>query len=554
MGLKFGTINNMTVKNEIQKTLEEITGCVNPNVEFSSNQQFGDYTTNVCLVNKELDIDQIIKKINILNTKFTVEKKGRFINFWLKKDMLIDNLIQIDSQNESYGKSEIGKNKTVVIDYSSPNIAKPFGIGHLRSTVIGQALYNLYAFCGYKVIGDNHLGDWGTQFGKLLYMIDKTQTKDLSIENLEKLYVKFHELVVLDESLEEKAREWFKKLEDGDSEARKLWKQCVDISLKEFQKIYDLLEVKIDTANGESFYEDEMKIMLADSKITKYLEKGEDGKSKVINLEKLGIKTPLMFLKSDGATTYATRDMATLQYRQKKYNPELVIYEVGAEQKLYFEQIFAAAKLLEIVNEKMDLVHTAHGLYLASDGKKFSTRKGKTIKLIEVLDEAVKRAKKLGNSDIKVAKQVGIGAIKYFDLMHGVTSNVVFDWEKVMNMEGNSGPYLQYTVARINSVITKALNFKFNQTTKTTLVDEELMLLRKLAQFQGVVMAATKNYSPNILCNYLYELASMFNTFYNKCKIIDGENEQFRLLLTKGTGQVLKNGLKLLGIDSPQSM
>ena len=532
-------------KDKIKKVLEDATGVKNPQVEFAADEKFGDYSSNVAMQNSKLNIDEVIEIINSQNLSFTAEKVGRFINFWLKKDILIDNLISKDV--------EIKKNNlTVIIDYSSPNIAKPFGIGHLRSTVIGQAIYNLYKYLGYTVIGDNHLGDWGTQFGKLLYMIDITKTSDLSIDNLEKLYVEFHAEAEINSALEDEARKWFKKLEDNDVTARTLWKQCINISLNEFQKIYDLLGVKIDNSYGESFYELEMKEMLANSKITKHLEEGENG-SKIINLP--NIKTPLMFLKSDGATTYATRDLATLQFRHDKFKPDIIIYEVGAEQKLHFEQVFAAAKLLKIIDEKTELIHTAHGLYLDTDGKKFSTRKGKTIKLEEVLEEAIERAKKLGNSDQETATKVGIGAIKYFDLMHSVQSNVVFDWEKIMNMEGNSGPYIQYTIARCNSVVLKGQTFTDELSFEgLTLTEQELSVLRKLSQFHEVIVTAAKNYSPNILCNYLYELSSKFNTFYNKHKIIGGENQEFRLLLTKSTRQVLKNGLKLLGIMSPEKM
>lgn len=551
----------MESKNKIIKVLEEVTGIKNPDVEFSANDQFGDYSSNIALKNKELDIDNIVQKINELSNEFTAEKLGRFINFRLENDVLVDNLMQIDIRKEDYGKSEIGKGKTVVVDYSAPNIAKPFGIGHLRSTVIGQALYNLYKFLGYQVVGDNHLGDWGTQFGKLLYMIDSTKTTDLSIENLEKMYVEFHILAKDNPDLEASAREWFKKLEDNDTKARTLWKQCINISLNEFQRIYDLLGVQIDNAYGESFYEEEMSKMQADSKVVKLLEVGEND-SKIINLEKVGIKTPLMFLKSDGATTYATRDLATLQFRQNKFKPNIIIYEVGAEQKLHFQQVFASAKLLKLIDDDCELIHTAHGLYLAPDGKKFSTRKGKTIKLEEVLEEAIEKAKKLEKDGAQpadanaLARQVGIGAIKYFDLMHSVQSNVVFDWEKIMNMEGNSGPYLQYTVARCNSVVARGNVVNLNPK-PLTLNPTELSVLRKLSQFQEIIVTASKTYSPNILCNYLFELASKFNTFYNKCSILTNSDQQrtnFRLTLTSGTAQVLKNGLKILGIESPERM
>jgi len=401
---------------------------------------------------------------------------------------------------------------------------------------------------------------------------------------LEELYVEFHQLVHENPELENKGREWFKRLEEGDKTAREIWQKCIDISLKEFDRIYKLLGVKIDFAFGESYYEDMMKKMLSDSSIKKHLSKGEDG-ALIVDLASVGIKTPLIFLKSDGATIYATRDLATIKFRAEKWNPDIIIYEVGAEQTLHFEQVFAAAKILGLVDEKVELVHTKHGLYLAPDGKKFSTRKGKTIKLDEVLIEAIERARILmgisGNlrsqwtGDVKgVAERhdelssgklendirsVGIGAIKYFDLMHSVQSNVVFDWEKIMNMEGNSGPYLQYTVARANSVLLKAkfpisnfqfpINFQIN--------NEEMLVLRTLSQFPEMVQASATAYSPNLLCNYLYDLASKYNSFYNKHSILTNSDQlvtNFRLALTSATGQVLKNGLKLLGIDTPEKM
>jgi len=554
------------IKDQILKTLHEVTGLKEIDLEFPENEAFGDYSTNIALVlakekeessrklaeeilsklQKNKDLSEIIEKIEIAGPGF--------INFWLKKDILINTLKQIDIAKSDFGKSNIGKGKTVIIDYSSPNIAKPFGIGHLRSTIIGQALYNLYKALGYEVVGDNHLGDWGTQFGKLIYMIETEKPADLSIETLEKLYVEFHKMAEKDPNLEEKARECFKKLEQGDPEAKKIWQKCVDVSIAEFDKIYETIGIRTDFAFGESYYESEMKQMLNDSDIKKYVIKGDD-EALVIDLSKEGIKTPLMFLKSDGATTYATRDLATIKFRVRKWDPSVMVYEVGAEQNLYFQQIFAAAKLLGLVKDSVKLVHTAHGLYLASDGKKFSTRKGKTIKLEEVLNEAIERAEKLGNNK-DTAKDVGIGAIKYFDLMHSVTSNVVFDWEKMMNLEGNSGPYLQYTVARCNSVLAKA-DFKglsLSETKYGNLNSEETSILRTLIKFPETIEKAAESFSPNLICNYIYDLASKYNAFYNKDKIIGGENEDFRLALTFGVGQVLKNGLGLLGITSPERM
>lgn len=513
-----------------------------PGKQWNNTKDYAEYLITGFRENKELK--KYIEKIEVAGSGF--------INFWIKKDVLVDNLIQISKQKEKYGSTDIGKGKRVVIDYSSPNIAKPFGIGHLRSTIIGAALYNLYKELGYEVVGDNHLGDWGTQFGKLLYMIDREKLTDFNIEKLEALYVEFHKLAMEDESLEEKARNWFKKLEEGDTDAKKIWKKCVDVSLTEFDRIYDMLDVKIDFAFGESYYESEMQGMMRDTAIQKHLSVGEDG-AKIVNLEKFGIKTPLMFLKSDGATTYATRDLATLKFRERKWNPDIIIYEVGAEQTLHFQQVFAAAKFLGIVGKDVTLVHTAHGLYLAPDGKKFSTRKGKTIKLEEVLEEAINRAKKLGNSGEKVASEVGIGAIKYYDLMHAVTSNVVFDWEKMMNLEGNSGPYLQYTVARTNSVIAKS-EPNSERFEASGLNEGELLILRALIKFNEVLVESATKYSPNLLCNYLYDLAQKFNAYYNSNRIIGSDNQNFRLVLTSGVSQVLKNGLRILGIKTPEKM
>ena len=549
--------------NAIKKTLK-----VNEvNLEISENENFGDYSSNIALLGKKRNprqaAEHIVNKLktdkDLLKICDRIEIAGPgFINFWLKKDVLINILKHIDTEKENFGKSVKGNGQTVVVDYSAPNIAKPFGIGHLRSTIIGQALYNLYKELGYEVIGDNHLGDWGTQFGKLIYMIKEEKPKGLSIEILEKLYVEFHKRAETDPSLEEKAREWFNKLEKGDLDAKKIWQECVDISMKEFDKVYQILGIKIDFAFGESYYESEMKSMMEDPAIRRRLMVGEEG-AMMVDLSQYGIKTPLMFTKSDGATTYATRDLATIKFRVRKWDPDLIIYEVGAEQTLHFQQVFAAARLLKLVNSGATLYHTAHGLCLAPDGKKFSTRKGKTIKLMEVLDEAIQRAEKLGNNS-KVAKEVGIGAIKYFDLMHSVKSDVVFDWDKMMNLEGNSGPYLQYTVARCNSVLAKSGNWKTGYlliTDNWKLVTEEEVILRSLVHFSEVIEEAADNFAPNLLCNYLYDLAQKYNRLYNSCPILnnsDSEVTNFRLALTASASQVLKNGLKILGIETPERM
>jgi arginyl-tRNA synthetase len=550
----------------VKSELEKILGF---EVEASDNLTFGDYSSNIALskkspreyAEKEVTKLKIDKKLAELVDKIEVAGPG-FINFWLKKDILLDNLIQIDNQKEKYGNLDLGKGKLAIVEYSSPNIAKPFGVGHLRSTVIGDSIANLLEATGWKVMRDNHLGDWGTQFGKMIYAI-KTWGDEESIKasaspvsELVKLYVKFHEESEKDESLEDAARAWFKKLEDGDSEARRIWQECVDLSWIEFNKVYELLGIKFSPdfnggrGLGESFFETRMKPVI-DELITKKLLKTGEGGAKLVFFDN-DKYPPAMILKKDGATLYHTRDLATDKYRLEKYNPDLIINEVGSEQSLYFQQLFEIEKLLGWYKDGAR-VHVGHGLFLM-EGKKMSTRAGKTVELNEVLTEAIERAKKLGNETTANAKAVGIGAIKYFDLLHQPMTNINFDWDRMFALEGNSGPYLQYTVARTNSVLAKVKNKRGNLKTGGELNSEELAVLRSLVRFPEVIVGAAKSYSPNLLCNYLYGLASKYNTFYNKHKIIGSESEDFRLMLTFGVGQVLKNGLKLLGIETPERM
>lgn len=616
----------MNPKEQIIKSLIKITGTKNIQLDVPEKEEFGDCSSNIAMQlfaeiknqrlrvksSKEREknaichipytiyreykspytlassiVDALKKDAELMKIVDKIEVAGGgFINFHLSRTVLVRMLEKALGNDGKYGKSTAGKGKTVVIDYSSPNIAKPFGIGHLRSTIIGQSLYNIYSFLGYKVIGDNHLGDWGTQFGKLLYMIDKVHKGNppgnMTVEDLEQLYIEFHQQAKNNSQMEDEARVWFKKLEDGDEVARRLWKYCLDISMLEYDKIYKLLGVQIDYAYGESAYEDEMKRMITDFKKGKLkgLEEGEEG-SKIIELRDYGIKVPLMFLKSDGTTTYATRDLACIRFRIKKWNPDIFIYEVGVQQTLHFQQVFAAAQKIGLISDDKIMHHTKHGWYLGSDGKKFSTREGKTVKLIDVLNEAIERAKKLGCTDDKTAKKVGIGAIIYNDLMRSVQTDVVFDWEKIMNMNGNSGPYIQYTYARTCSVLAK---FK-SQNSKVKNIDEnnnlpnkwkmenarpeqngsggkwkmnsgEISLLRTLIHFPEVVQQAGERFAPNLICEYLFNLAQKFNTFYNAQKILtdDQVTQNFRLALTGAVGIILKDGLSLLGIQSPQKM
>ena len=547
-------------------------------VEIPEERKYGDYSTNIAMrISKDVKKDPIeianslISKLDSqilkLFERIEIVKPG-FINFFLSKHVFINELKEILKEKESYGSSNIGRNKTIIIDYSAPNIAKPFGVGHLRSTIIGQAIYNLYKFLGYKVIGDNHVGDWGTQFGKLIYAIknwgEKEKIDKNPIKELNNLYVKFHKELELKPELAEEGRRWFKKLEEGDKEAKRIWKKCTDWSFKEFNRIYKLLGIKIDIALGESFYQSILKDV-----IKRALDKKVAVKSRgalIINFPD-NVLPPLMIQKSDGATLYSTRDLATIKYRREKFKPSKIVYEVGADQVLYFRQLFFAAELLGW-GKKEDYIHVAHGMVRLLTGR-MRTRKGEVVLLEEVLQEAVKRAEKIvkeKNPKLeqkernKIAKVVGIGAVKYNDLFHHYSRDIIFDWKKVLNLKGNSGPYLQYTYTRAASILRKANikkqefeNFKGAELKH----NEELSLVKLLSQFPEVVERAAKNYSPNLICNFLFELAQGFNNFYELLPVLKAKTEDLkksRLALVVGASQVIQNGLNLLGIESLEKM
>ncbi len=543
-------------------------------VEHPKEMLHGDYATSVALVTgrvlkkNPMEIAETIKS-QILDLepdffeKVEVVKPG-FINFFLSQQSLVSSLNNILKEKEKYGSAKIGK--TVVIDYSAPNIAKPFGIGHLRSTVLGQSIYNIYKFLGWKCIGDNHLGDWGTQFGKMIVAIkkwaNKEKLKDLSIDDLEKLYIKFHEETESNPDLEEEARAWFKKLEDNNKEAKEIWQICVDISLKEFDRIYNLLGIKIDYVLGESFYQGKMMPIIKEANKKKIVVKSQGA----LIIKYPGDKLPLaIILKSDGATNYFTRDLATVQHRLKAWKPDLIIYEVGVEQSLHFQQLFWAIELLGWAKREK-FFHMAHGLYRSKEGK-LSTRKGKTIHLEAVLQEAIERAKKIieqseTSKDLsskekeQIARDVGIGAVKYNDLSQHYSKNIVFSWDKILNLKGNSGPYLQYTFARCKSVLRKSKT-KINFKEIDNINSEEKGILRTIYRFPEIVQEAADKFSPNLICNFAFDLAQKYNLFYQKHSIIKAETDNlkmFRLGLTAGVAQVLENSLSLLGISAPSQM
>lgn len=567
------------IKDKITKAVQKASGEKDVHLEVPELEEHGDYATNVALVSAKkekknpLDLaEEIIKKLrgnkNLAKVVSKIEVAGPgFVNFWLSKEHLLENLKDVQKEKEKYGYGTVEKDQKVIVEYSSPNIAKPFTIGHLRSTIIGDAIANILEATGWKVLRDNHLGDWGTQFGKQIYAIkawgdeEKIEKSKNPIKDLVELYIKFHEEAEKDPSLEDKAREWFKKLEEGDVEARRLWKACAKWSWVEFDKIYSRLNINFSKefeggkGLGEAFFEDKMKPVIKELEEKDLLKEGKEGAKLVFFKDDK--YPPAMILKKDGTTLYHTRDLATDRYRKDRFEPDLIINEVGVEQKLYFQQLFEMERMLGWFSEGQR-VHVAHGLFRFKGGK-MSTRKGNVIWLTDVLEEAVRKAKKLGSNNTKMAEIVGIGALKWNDLKRNPASDIVFDWDEVLNMEGNSGPYLQYTVARCNSVLQKAPKAKSQNSNKLEIINyklevEEELILRSLARFSEVIIDAGKNYSPNLLANYLFDLAQKYNSFYNKHKIIKSKEISFRLALTFATRQVLKNGLKLLGIGAPERM
>lgn len=522
---------------KIIKAIQRVSEVDNVKLEFPANISHGDYSTNVALVNR-LDSEELAEKLRsdseLSEFIAKIEVKNRFINFWIKPEKLINSL---DLDSRLHGNDNSRK---IIIEYSSPNIAKSFSIGHFRSTVIGQAIYNLYKYLGNDVWGISHIGDWGTQFGMILAEIELTNTNinNVDIKKLEELYLNFNQKLSDNPELKENARNWFKKLEEKDADAREKWEKIKEISLAEFEKTYNKLQVQIDEVRGESFYEDKMQEVVDQAEESKISSVGEGG-AVIVEFEKL---PPAMLVKSDGTTTYFTRDLAALKYRVEVDKADLIVYEVGSEQTLHFKQVFETAKMFEW-GKHVELVHVPHGLIRLKDGK-MSTRKGNTIKLNELIEKAIEKA----GSEI-----IGVGALKYNDLKRNPSGEIIFNWEEVLSMEGNSGPYLQYSVVRGKSVLQKSGEAgKYKSMRK--IGETESILLRKLARFDEIIFTAAKTYSPSTLATYLYDLAGEFNRFYNEEQIIGSETEDFKLFLTSKFVEKLEAGLALLGIQVPEKM
>ena len=508
--------------------------------------------------------EELKEKFSNVDFISKVEANGGYLNFFVDKITYIKQIIDVASK-EDFGSTNEGSEKCVCIDYSSPNVAKNFHVGHLRTTIIGNSLYKIHKKLGYKVERINHLGDWGTQFGKLIVAYkawsSKEQVENEGIAELLRIYVKFHEEAEKKPELEDEAREWFAKMEQGNEEALAIWQWFKDISLIEYKRVYDLLGIGFDSYNGESFYRDMCHDVVAELKDKNLLVESEG--AKIVDLEEYNM-APCLIMKKDGSTIYATRDLAALLYRKRTYDFSKCLYVTGQEQKLHFSQVFKVVELMGYDWAKTQPVHVPYGL-VSLEGAKLSTRGGNIIYAEDILNEAINKIKEVidvKNPDLEdkeeVAKKVGVGAIIFNDLYNQRIKDVSFKWEKILNFDGETGPYAQYTYARAASVLRRAgVESVDNDIDAEVLSDEfSLALLKEISRFPQVVTDAGERLEPYIVARYVIAVAQAFNKFYNNCQINveDEKVKKARLKLVCITKNVLKNGLDLLGIQCPERM
>ena len=495
-----------------------------------------------------------------------IESVNGYLNFFINKEYLIKEVLtDYDSNRSNYGKEE--HKETVLVEYSSPNIAKPFHVGHLRSTVIGHALYNVYKYLGYNTISINHLGDYGTQFGKLIegYKLWGSEY-DLSTDAVDKLveiYVRINALCAEDEAVLERCRNNFKLLEEGDEYCVKLWKEFSDLSLKEFDKIYDLFNIKFDVIKGESFYIDKMPEIISILEKNNKLTVSEG--AKVVDLEDQGIKTPCIIVKSDGSSIYATRDLAAILYRARTFDYTKSLYVVACEQDLAFKQVFAVAKYLDLDEKYVNgLEHVSFGMYRLPEGK-FSTRKGNFVKLEDILNASINKAKEVimeKNPELEdldeVATKVGVGAVVFSDLYNSRIKDEVFDLDEMMKFNGETSPYIQYMYVRIKSILRKNdTEVLLNNVKYDKLLEGSAYELVKLVnKFNDVLNDVINKNEPYFLSRYLIKLATTYSEYYNEVKILsdDEEERNSRLYLVTAVSEILKTGCNLLGIEMPERM
>lgn len=547
-------------------TLEEITALI----EVPPNKDMGDFAFPCFKLAKvfrkapNMIAAELSEKIEAKGVISNVTPLGGYINFFVNKSQLAETVIKdVLTKKEKYGHSDLGKDKTIVIDFSSPNIAKPFHIGHIRTTVIGNALYKIYDSQGYNTVRINHLGDYGTQFGKLIVAFklwgNKEAVEANPIPELLKLYIQFHDEAERHPEMEDEARAWFTKLENGDKEAKELWQWFRDESLKEFARVYDLLDIEFDSYNGESFYSDKMDRVIDIIKDKGLLQESQG--TNIVDLEEYNMP-PALITKNDGSTLYMTRDLAAALYRKENYDFEKCIYVVGSQQSLHFQQLF---KVLELVGFEWakDMVHVPFGMVALEEGT-MSTRKGRVVFLEDVLKQAIEKTKETMltknpnalNVD-EIAKQVGIGAVVFQELSNSRIKDYTFSWSRTLSFEGETGPYVQYTHARCCAVLRKA------EEEVTTDINYELLndvdsaeVLKVIASFNKTILNAMRKNEPHIITRFVLDLAQAFNKFYHDNSILveDAELRKARLALVCATRQALENGLKLLGMQAPERM
>ena len=543
-------------------------------IEIPKDMANGDYAFPCFKLAKTLKKSPIVIA-NEIKQEFQIEEEiiskvevvGGYLNFFVNKLNKTKQIIEEMANNEQYGKSNFGKGTNIIVEFSSPNIAKPFHIGHLRTTGIGQALYNIYKFLGYNVIGINHLGDYGTQFGKMIEGYKKWGSeysfKEHPIDDLLDLYVRINELCKNDENVLNECRENFKKLENGDKYCIEIWKKFKELSLQEFQRIYNMLGTTFDSWNGEAFYTDKMPEVIDILQKSGHLV--ESNGAKIINLEDQNISTPCMIVKSNGSTTYGTRDLAAILYRARTYDYDKCLYVVGSEQDLHFRQVFGSARYLGLDEKYIKgLEHISYGMIRLETGK-MSTREGTLIKLEDLLNEAISRVDKIleeKNPDVEnkegIARKVGIGAVVFNNLATSRVKDQIFKWEEVLNFQGETGPYIQYTYVRTQSVLNKAQYMpKAEEININNLQDKYSQnIINIIYNFEETLKQVVYKNEPSILARYLIDLAKSYSLFYNENKIICNEKEiqNARIYLTYMVGKVLKQGAKLLGIEMPEKM
>ena len=574
------------LKNVILKAVKQAGFDVDLNdlhIEKTKTLEHGHFATNVALLiagkvgKRPRDVAELIAeelKKDKLFTKVDVAGPG-FVNVWVEQIFYstileeivgnLDDYLELEMQN---AKSEM-QNKTMIIDYSHPNIAKPMGVHHLLSTIIGDSIKKIYQKRGYKVISDNFIGDMGTQFGKLIHAIkqwgDLSEIEKDPIPALQKLYVQYHIEADKDVELDDEARAEYKKFEEGDTESRELWEKIVKWSLMEIQPIYDRLGIEFDHMNGESFYEEKMRVILDDGRKSGVIVNGEKG-SWIIKPDDPE-DVPALVRKSDGATLYITRDLARIKYWEKEWHPNLMVNVVDVAQKFHFRKLFEAARKLNLTTAKQ--VHVDFGRMQFKDGS-MSTRKGNIVMLNEVLDEAEKRSltligekgADLSDAEKKgLAKIMGIGAVKYSILHQNRISDMTFDWDQMLSLEGNSAPYLMYTVARAKSIVRKAdldsLDFSDFKDFDLILSDDmETKVVLGLLQYSEALERAAEEFKPNHVANFLYQLAQDFNTFYNALPVIQAEDKlkKSRLIITGAVIRIMEDAFELLGMEVPEKM